>query len=220
MLCWPYNHVNQPWADTRCLPLEPTPQSRLGCGRVPDWAPCVTPQLPLSYVSPVVTPVSQVTPSYVAPRSLPVAVWQVCSVRPCLCPSPMDGFISTVLLGPTCAVLGLLARSCPALCDPVDCSPPDTSIHGASLGKNARFYIYIYTLKWSEVAQLCPALYDPVDCSPPGSSVRGIFQASVLEWGAISFSRGSSPPRDRTRVSHTVGRHFTIWSTREVLSVH
>ena len=153
MLCWPYNHVNQPWADTRCLLLEPTPQSRLGCGRVPDWAPCVTPQLPLSYVSPVVTPVSQVTPSYVAPRSLPVAVWQVCSVRPCLCPSPMDGFISTVLLGPTCAVLGLLARSCPALCDPVDCSPPGTSIHGASPGKNARFYIYIY-IHWSEVKSL------------------------------------------------------------------
>ena len=153
MLCWPYNHVNQPWADTRCLPLEPTPRSRLGCGRVPDWAPCVTPQLPLSYVSPVVTPVSQVTPSYVAPRSLPVAVWQVCSVRPCLCPSPMDGFISTVLLGPTCAVLGLLARSCPALCDPVDYSPPGTSIHGASPGKNARFYIYIY-IHWSEVKSL------------------------------------------------------------------
>ena len=46
--------------------------------------------------------------------------------------------------------------------------------------------------KESEVAQSCPALCDPVDCSPPCSSVHGIFQARVLEWVAISFSRGSS----------------------------
>jgi len=37
----------------------------------------------------------------------------------------------------------------------------------------------------SEVAQLCPTLSDPMDCSPPGSSIYGIFQARVLEWGAI-----------------------------------
>ena len=41
----------------------------------------------------------------------------------------------------------------------------------------------------SEVAQLCPTLSDPMDCSLPGSSVHGIFQARVLEWGAIAFSR-------------------------------
>ena len=40
----------------------------------------------------------------------------------------------------------------------------------------------------SEVAQSCPTLSDPMDCSPPGSSVHGIFQARVLEWGAIAFS--------------------------------
>ena len=40
----------------------------------------------------------------------------------------------------------------------------------------------------SEVAQLCPTLQDPMDCSPPGSSIHGIFQARVLEWGAIAFS--------------------------------
>ena len=44
----------------------------------------------------------------------------------------------------------------------------------------------------SEVAQLCPTLSDPVDCSPPGSSVHGIFQARVLEWGAIAFSKSSN----------------------------
>ena len=52
-----------------------------------------------------------------------------------------------------------------------------------------------------------------MDCSLPGSSVHGIFQARVLEWAAITFSRGSSQPRDRTQVSHTVGRHFTVWAT-------
>ena len=45
-------------------------------------------------------------------------------------------------------------------------------------------------------------LCDPIDCSPPGSSVRGIFQAQILEWVAISFSRGSSRPRDWTCVSY------------------
>ena len=40
----------------------------------------------------------------------------------------------------------------------------------------------------SEVAQLCPTLIDPMDCSLPGSSIHGIFQARVLEWGAIAFS--------------------------------
>ena len=54
-------------------------------------------------------------------------------------------------------------------------------------------------------------LCDPMDCSLPGSSVHGIFQAIELEWVGISFSRGSSQPRDRTRVSHIVGRCFTIW---------
>ena len=68
----------------------------------------------------------------------------------------------------------------------------------------------------SEVAQLCPTLSDPVDCSPPGSSVNGILQARILEWVAISFSRGSYWPRDRTQVSRIAVRHFTVWATREV----
>ena len=68
--------------------------------------------------------------------------------------------------------------------------------------------------KWSEVAQSCPTLCDPVDCSPPGSSVHGILQARILEWVAISFSRGSSWPRDQTQVSRIAGRHFNLWATR------
>ena len=52
-----------------------------------------------------------------------------------------------------------------------------------------------------QLLQSCPTLCDPMDCSPPGSSVQGIFQARILEWMAISSSRGSSWPRDQTQVS-------------------
>ena len=48
---------------------------------------------------------------------------------------------------------------------------------------------------------LCSTLCNPLDCSPPGFSFRGISQARILEWIAISYSRGFSRPRDRTRVS-------------------
>ena len=71
----------------------------------------------------------------------------------------------------------------------------------------------------SEVAQSCLTLCDPMDCSLPGSSVHGIFQARVLEWIAISFSRASSQPRDWTQVSRIVDRRFTVWATREVLTM-
>ena len=54
-----------------------------------------------------------------------------------------------------------------------------------------------------------------MDCSLPGSSVHGIFQARVLEWVAISFSRGSSWPRDQTQVSCIAGRRFNLWATSE-----
>ena len=64
----------------------------------------------------------------------------------------------------------------------------------------------------SRVLTLC----DPMDCTLPGSSVHGIFQAIVLKWIAISFSRGSSWPRDQTQVSHIVDRRFTVWAIREV----
>ena len=58
------------------------------------------------------------------------------------------------------------------------------------------FYWYAHCC--CSVSQLRPTLCDPMDYSPPGSSVHGILLAKILEWVAISFSRGSSPPRDRT----------------------
>ena len=68
------------------------------------------------------------------------------------------------------------------------------------------------------VAQLCPALCNPMDWSPPGSSVHGIFQARILEWVAISSSRGSPLPKDWTHVSCiscVACGFFTFWVTRE-----
>ena len=62
----------------------------------------------------------------------------------------------------------------------------------------------------SEVTQSCLTLCNPMDWSLPGSSVHGVLQARILEWVAIFFSRGTSGPRDRTRVSHFMGRFFTI----------
>ena len=55
-----------------------------------------------------------------------------------------------------------------------------------------------------QVAQSCATLCDPMDCSLPGSSVQGILQARILEWVAISFSRGSSRPRFPTLQADTL----------------
>ena len=70
-------------------------------------------------------------------------------------------------------------------------------------------------LKWSEVAQSCLTLCDPVDCSLPGSSAHGILHARILEWVAISFSRGSSRPKDWTCISCIADGFFTVWATKE-----
>ena len=53
----------------------------------------------------------------------------------------------------------------------------------------------------AKLLQSCPTLCDPVDCSPAGPSVHGLLQARILEWVAMPSPRGSSPPRDQTRVS-------------------
>ena len=65
------------------------------------------------------------------------------------------------------------------------------------------------------VTQSRPTLWDPMDCSLPGSSGHRILQARILEWVAIFFCRGSSQPRDQTRVSCIAGRLLTVWATRE-----
>ena len=86
-------------------------------------------------------------------------------------------------------------QSCPTLCDPIDSRPPGSPWD--SPGKNTEvgchFLLQCMKVKSErEVAQSCLTLRDPMDHSLPGSSVHGIFQARVLEWGAIAFSRKPS----------------------------
>ena len=75
--------------------------------------------------------------------------------------------------------------------------------HSAEL-RASRMNLQQWGMKWNEVAQSCLTLCNPMDYSLPGSSIHGIFQARILEWVAISFSRRSSQPRDWTRVSRIV----------------
>ena len=84
-------------------------------------------------------------------------------------------------------------QSCPTLCEPIDGSPPGSPRPWDSPGKNTgvgcHFLLQCMKVKsQSEVTQSCLTFRIPMDCSPPGFFVHGIFQARVLEWGAIAFS--------------------------------
>ena len=110
---------------------------------------------------------------------------------------------------------GLLTK----LCSPLPCF---ILYSKAKLACYSRFKLPTFVfqspvMKESEVAQSCLTLCDPIDGSPPCPTIPGILQARTLEWVAISFSKGSSQPRDRTWVSHFLGRRFSIWATRESL---
>ena len=78
------------------------------------------------------------------------------------------------------------------------------------LGAGVCVCVFVCVCVW--VAQSYLSLCNTMDCSPPGSFDNGILQVRILEWVAIPFSRGSSQPRDWTRVSLIVGRFFTIWT--------
>ena len=82
-----------------------------------------------------------------------------------------------------------------------------------ALGVYVCVYIYVCVC----VAQSCPTLCDPMDSSPPGSSVHGILQARILEWVAMSYSMGSSQPKDQTCVSHVfcIGRQVLYHLTHQ-----
>ena len=114
------------------------------------------------------------------------------------------------------------------------CSPRDSqesspapqfrSINSSSLSlfygpALAYIYDYLKNHMFVLVAQSCMTLCNPMDCSPPGSSVHEILQTRILEWVAISLSRGSSRPRDQTQVSSNPGECFTIWATRKTMAL-
>ena len=90
----------------------------------------------------------------------------------------------------------------------------------------SKFYIYSVHLCLSTNTTICGDAVKSLSrvrlfatpwtvCSLPGFSVHGVLQARILEWVTISFSRGSSQPRDQTRVSHIGVRRFNLWATRE-----
>ena len=103
---------------------------------------------------------------------------------------PYLGFLALPLNHPIYSLLGALLCSVTQwrqiLCDPMDCSPPGSSVHGILQAR------ILERVQFSSVAQSCLTLCDPMNCSPPGSSVHGILQAGILEWIATPFSRGSS----------------------------
>ena len=125
--------------------------------------------------------------------------------------SESDGIpveIFQILKGDTVKVLH-------SICQNLENSAAATGLEKVSFHSNPKeeWCQRMFKWKWSRsVVSLC----DPMDCSPPVSSIHGIFRARILEWVTISFSRGSSRPRDRTWVSCIIGRCFTIWATREV----
>ena len=90
---------------------------------------------------------------------------------------------------------------------------------GKNTGVGCHFLLQCMKVKReSEVAQSCPTLSNPVDCSLPGSSVHGIFQARVLEWGAIAFSyryeRWTIKKAEHRRITA-----FELWCWRRLLRV-
>ena len=116
-----------------------------------------------------------------------------------------------------CAVLRLVTQSCPTLWDPVDCNLVGSSVYGDSPGK--------------DTGVGCHALLQgifPTQGSDPGlPHCRWILYClshegspRILEWVAYPFSRGSSQPRNRTRVSCTAGGFFTSWAIRKAPSWH
>ena len=101
---------------------------------------------------------------------------------------------------PPAAAAAKSLQSCPTLCDPIESSPPGSTIPGLlqarTTGVGCHFLLQCMKVKSdSEVAQSCPTRSDPMDCSLSGSSVHGIVQARVLEWGAVAFS---VPPPETT----------------------
>ena len=85
-------------------------------------------------------------------------------------------------------------QSCPTLCDPMDCSPPGSSIHGIFQARTLEWVAIAFSTGYYAAAAAAKSLQsyltlcDPIDVSPPGSPIPGILQARTLEWVAISFS--------------------------------
>ena len=97
-------------------------------------------------------------------------------------------------------------QSCPTLCDSIDSSSPGSSVPGILQARTLQWVANSFSMhesekwkwKWKVKVKSYPTLSDPMDCSLPGSSIDRIFQARVLEWGAIAF---------------TMPKTLTVWIT-------
>ena len=106
----------------------------------------------------------------------------------------------------------LVAQLCPTLCDPVDCSPPGSSIHGDSPGKNTGVGCHALLQGIFPTQRSNPGL---LHCRQILYHMNHQESPRILEWVAHPFSRGSSQSRNRSRVSHIAGGFFISWATRE-----
>ena len=108
--------------------------------------------------------------------------------------------------------LCLVAWSCPTLCNPMDCSPPGSSVHGDSQGKNTGVGCHALLKGIFLTRGLNPGL---LHCRQIVQCLSHQGNPWILEWVACPFSRGTSLPRNWTRVSCIAGGFFTNWATRE-----
>ena len=155
---------------------------------------------------------------------------------------PTNRFIFSFMKGDQSVQFSSVAQLCLTLCDPMNCSTPGLlvhhqlpGVHSDSCPSSPWYHPAISTsvVPFSSCPLSLPAsehkcksvsrsvvltLSDLMDDSPPGSSIHRILPARILEWVAMSFSRGSSWPRGQTQVSCTAGGSCTIWDIREALT--
>ena len=111
-----------------------------------------------------------------------------------------------------CHCLHLVIQSCPIICNPMDCSPPDPSVLEDSPGKNTGVGCHAFLQGIFPIQELNPGL---LHCRWILYHLSHQGSPRILEWVAYPFFRGSSWPRNRIRVSCIAGRLFTSWATRE-----
>ena len=110
------------------------------------------------------------------------------------------------------AVLCLAAQSCPTLCDPMDCSPPGSSVHGASPGKNTGVGCHALLQRESSQPRSPAVQADSLLTEPP-------WKPKNAGVGSLSLLQGIFPTQELNLVSCIAGRFFTSWATREALKV-
>ena len=110
-----------------------------------------------------------------------------------------------------CRILCLVSQSCLTLCESKDCSWPDSSVHGDSLGKNTGVGCHAFLQRIFPIQGLNPGL---PHCRQILYCLHHQGSPRILEWGAYPFSRGFFQPRDWTGVSCIADRFFTNWATR------